>query len=117
AIRSRHDPELVSFCEIRARRTVLIDDSLREKVQHPLVLVFWLVRGEKMIEAAIFAHDDNQVLDGCNGGDFVDGIIRIGLRLSQRPKAKYRHDKHRCEKEKKGFVSPFACITEMHTSS
>ena len=44
--------------------------------------------GEKMIEATIFAHDDNHVLDGGSGGDSVNGFIRIGLRLGQGPKAK-----------------------------
>ena len=53
-----------------------------------------------MIEAAIFAHDDNHVLDGGSGGDFVDGFVRISLRLGQRPKAKDLTGRTSMRKEK-----------------
>src|SRR5262249_60247653 len=115
AIRRRHDLELMSLGEVWAGRTILIYNPIREKVQHFFVPVPWLVCSENMIEATIFAHDDNHVLDGRSGGDFVDGFVRIGLRLGQSPKAKDRRYKHRCAK--KGFCSPFAGISAMHTFS
>jgi len=53
--------------EVRARRAILIDDALRQKVQHLLMPVFWLISGENMIEATIFANDDNDVFNRRSG--------------------------------------------------
>jgi hypothetical protein len=68
-----------------------------------------------MIEAAIFANNNNHVFDGRSGWDSVDGFIRVGLGLGQRPKARDQHDEH--QSAKKSFCSQFARVSTMHTSS
>jgi hypothetical protein len=54
------------------------------------VLVLRHIGGEDVIETAIFAHDDNDVLDRRDGLDVVNATIRIGATLSQGVSAKNR---------------------------
>ena len=63
AVRRGNDLILMRLGELRARRAMGIDDAFRQQVQYPLVSTYRHVSGEKMIEAAIFANDDDDVLD------------------------------------------------------
>src|SRR5262249_48299093 len=62
-VRRRHQLELVALGEVRARRAVGLDDALRQQVQRLLVPAGRHVGGEDMIEAAVLADDDDDVLD------------------------------------------------------
>src|SRR5689334_24801639 len=101
--------------EVRARRTIRIDDALRQKVQHTLAAAFWLISGKNMIEATIFANDDNDVFNRRSGLDRVDSFIGIGLGLDldRCPKTENREGKD--GRASNGLRSPFFCITAMHS--
>src|SRR5438270_9963580 len=99
--------------EVRARRAVLIDDALRQKVQHFLMPVFWLISGENMIEATIFANDDNDVFNWGSCLDGVDSFIWIGLGLGRCPRAENREGQD--GRASNCVCSPFSCITAMHS--
>ena len=78
AIGCRNDLILMSFGEIRARRAIGIYDSFGQEVPHPLLLPFRHICGEEMIEAAILADNDDDVLDGRGCLDRIDRPIWIG---------------------------------------
>ena len=54
------------------------------------LLLFWHIGGEKVIEAAILADDDDDVLDRRGGLDRIDRVIRIGSGLGRCAKAENR---------------------------
>jgi hypothetical protein len=63
--------------EVRSRRAIGFDDSLREQIAHPLLGVTRNIGREQVIEAAVLADDDDDVLDRARGRNLVDGPIRI----------------------------------------
>src|SRR6476646_7561934 len=99
--------------EVRARGAILIDDALGQKVQHFLMPVFWFISGENMIEATIFANDDNDVFNRRSGLDGVDSFIWIGLGLGRCPKTENREGQD--GRASNSLRSPFSCITAMHS--
>ena len=78
AVRRRGDLELMALGEIRPGRAVGLDDALRQQVEHALVPVLRHIGREQMIEAAVLADDDDNVLDRTLGRDLVDGLVGIG---------------------------------------
>src|SRR6185369_2791239 len=98
--------------EVRARRAILIDDALGQKVQHFLMPVFWLISGENMIEATIFANDDNDMFNRRSGLDGVYSFIWIGLGLGRCPKTERQSQNGRASN---GLRSPCSCVTAMHS--
>ncbi len=70
------DRELLRLREVRTRRTVLVDDALRQQVRDGLALALGLVDAEGMIETAVFTDQDDDVLDRRSR---LDGLRRILL--------------------------------------
>src|SRR3984893_12901672 len=99
--------------EIRAGRSIGGGDCFGEKVEHFLVFVFWQVSGVKVIETAIFADDDDDVLDWRGGLDLVDGLVRISS-LSRQTEAKNRETEHQCASD--GLRRPLSCASHVHIS-
>ncbi len=77
-VRRRDNLELMCLRKISARRAVGVDNSLRQQVMDLFFLVLRNVGGEEMIEAAIFADDDDDVFDRRCGFDCVDRLVGIG---------------------------------------
>jgi Oxidoreductase family, C-terminal alpha/beta domain len=71
AVRRGCDLELMRAIEIFVGRAVGLDDVFGQQVQHPLVVRLRPVGGEQVIKAAIFADDDDDMLDRRCG---LDGI-------------------------------------------
>src|SRR6202040_606711 len=66
-IRSRvHRLVLGSARIVRSRRAVSVDNPFGQQVQDSLVLVDRLIGREKVIEGAVLADNDNDVLYWCN---------------------------------------------------
>jgi hypothetical protein len=63
--------------ELRARRAVGVDDAFGQEVAHCLVFVVRLIGREQMIETAILADDDDDVLDRALRRDRVDSLVGI----------------------------------------
>jgi hypothetical protein len=109
-----YDLVLMGLGEIRVRRAIGIDDNaFGQKVQHPLSLVFWLIGGEKVVEAAILADDDDDdVLDRGGSLDRVALVIQIVSGSGRCAKAKKRYSEH--EQASSGFRLPFSRVTKVH---
>jgi hypothetical protein len=65
-----------------------------------------------MIEAAIFADDDDDVLDGRGGLDLIDSFVWIVSGVGRRTKAENRYGEHECASG--GLRAPFPCAAFMH---
>jgi hypothetical protein len=111
AIGGGHDLELMGLGEIRTWRAIGIDDAFGQKVQHMLSLLFWHISSEKVIEAAILADDDDDMLDRSRSLDRIALVIPIviisGSRRCAEAKKRYCEHKHTscC------FLSPFSLVT------
>jgi hypothetical protein len=94
AVRRGGDLELMRQAEIRTRRAVRLDDLLGQQVRHLLVRVLRHIGGEQMIEAAVFADDDDDVLDRRRRLDGVDRLVGIGgLHGIRKPDGRERRDR------------------------
>src|SRR2546430_5778463 len=60
--------------EIRAGRSICIDDLLRQQVGYGLAWCLGSVGSKDMVEAEIFADDDDDVLDRRSCLDFIDSL-------------------------------------------
>ncbi len=87
----RGQPKFRTWCAI------FIDDVLGKKIVH-LLAVLRFVGGEDVVEAAIFADDDDHVLDGRNGGLAVFTLTLFVWRRCVRQSAaeRERHGSEYC---------------------
>ena len=58
---------MLSLSEIRAGRSVGVDDAFGEKVIHFFAVIVRHVSGVDVVEAAVFSHDDDDMLNGTGG--------------------------------------------------
>src|SRR5262249_21756234 len=86
----RRDLELMALGKILARCAIGIDDALGQQVQHLLVPAFWYVGGEQVIEAAVLADDDDDVLDRACGLERMNCVTRQILRFRRDAEAEGR---------------------------
>src|SRR5262249_3938650 len=73
----RRDLELMRAGEVRSWRAIGFDDALGEQIAHPFIAL-GDIGCEQMIEAAVLADDDDDVLDWARGRNLVDRLVRIG---------------------------------------
>src|SRR5689334_22158434 len=86
SIGSGCDLELVRLRKVRNWRAIGVDDPFGQEIQHLFGLAFRHISGEKMIETAILADDNDDVLDGRRSLDRIGGI-EIVSSLGRRAKA------------------------------
>src|SRR6202021_3216139 len=78
----RRDRELLRQAEVRARRAVFVDDALGQQVGDGLSLTLRLVDTKGVIEAAVFADQDDDVLDRRRGLDAGGGLLVLVVVLA-----------------------------------
>ena len=95
-LRLRLHHELLSKREIRAGRAVLVDDALGENIRYGLVLAFGLVDTERMVGTAVFADQDDDVLDGRLGLYRIGGVIVLCLVVGKSDCRSEQREGHYC---------------------
>ena len=82
--------------EIRTWRAIGIDDAFGQEIQHLLSLVFWHISGEEVIEAAILADDDDNVLDRGGRLDAIDSPVGFVIAVANGNIRQHRKCQSRC---------------------
>jgi hypothetical protein len=102
AVGGGHDLELMRLGKIPPWPAIGIDDAFGQKVQHPLSPASWHIGSEKVIEASIFADDNDHVFDGGGSLDRIDRCIRVAPGSRWCNKAKNRHSE--CQRAGSNFL-------------
>jgi hypothetical protein len=92
AIGGGHHLELMGLGEIRTWRAIGMDDAFGQKVQHLLSLLFWHISSEKVVEGAILADDDDDMLDQSPSLDRIALVIPIVIISGSRRCAEAKND-------------------------
>src|SRR6202040_1300616 len=97
--------------EIFVRRAVGLDDVFGQQVQHPFIARLRRVGSEQVVKAAIFADDNDDMLDRRRG---LDGIVRafsvLGANALRKRKGRQRNAEQAKPARKRYFLHSFLLL-------